>query len=453
MKNQTFTTTIALCVLSANIAFAQVSTPQTPSIELLPKVDTAANITNETAFPYSIELTAAQCGAPAKWSQSSGPSGVEILGSGSQALAQVHHSGNYEFEYACCNVSTDRKSSLLNSNSLIGFGKNTTGGVASNGFTVVTSTKDSGPGSLREALSLTGPNWITFDPALDGKTIYLDSIINIKNSNITIDGRDASVTISTTKKEIFLMTFRGGNTIIHGIKFDGNGTDSTALMLREGLNYWVDHVTITNFRKDDALSIGQGNRPDTSASEVTISNYRAVETSKGIQAGGNGNFPDFPRTRVTVHTSELAADERNPRVQYGGIFHVFNTYIHSFVYGGMDVGRNAQVISENNVFSALSAKSAKTSQTGRYSGIEYPLEGPGNRPVGHIYSKGDLFIDSATSSGSINPTNPSPFVIPYSYELLDVNLVRETVLQNAGVENIDSSLNQCQVQRISRTVP
>ncbi len=449
MKLSALTTTLGLTILAADILFAQVATPQNPTIDLASEQPTIGT-DGDTTYPHAIELTAETCSTPANWTQSLGPTSVEILGSGSQAVAQINQPGSYGFEYSCC--SFDRKSSLINSNSLVGFGENTTGGLNSNGFTVVSNTNDDGPGSLREALSLSGPNWIIFDTALNGRTIYLNSPINVKNPDITIDGRGSTVTVSPAQNNMFLIAFRGGNTILHGIKLDGQGLTATALMLRQGYNYWIDHLTITNFQNDDAISIGQGGKTD-SASEITISNYKVHSTSKGILSGGNGNYPDFPTNRVTVHSSELAAGERNPRVQYGSIYHVFNSYIHSFKYVGMEAGRNAKLISENNVFSALTANNPKNAQTGRYASSNiFPAELP-NGPIGHIYSRGDLFLDDSASSGSINPTTPTPFNIPYNYELLDVNLVRDAVLQKAGAENINNSLNQCQVQRISQTVP
>jgi hypothetical protein len=428
-------------IFCASNAYSQITSPQRPQIELLGSTN-----------PYSqetIDLTASYCATSPTWRQVVGPSDANILTSGTQVTAEINQAGYYEFEHSCCTI--DRKGSLLNSPSLVGFGQYTTGGSQSSGYTVVTNVNDDGPGSLRQALAQGGPVWIVFDPSINGKTIYLQSELNISNSDITIDGRGASVTLSPTRDGMHLAAFRGGNTIIHGIKLDGRGHDATALMLREGRNYWIDHVTITNFSGDDAISIGQGNKVNTSASEITISNYRAHNTSKGLKAGGNGTYPNFPVNRVTVHTSELAAEERNPRTQYGSIFHVFNSYVHSFIYAGMDSGRNAQIISENNVFSALSAKNNNNAQMGRFATAKvYPLEGP-NGPIGHVYSTGDLFIDSANSSGSINPSSPSPFNIPYSYNLQDANAVVGLVQKNAGVENLDNTMQNCQIQTFSHT--
>lgn len=341
------------------------------------------------------------------------------------------------------NCSVDRKQSLLNRSSLLGFGANTTGGVDSVEYTVISNTNDDGPGSLRQALTSSGPRWIIFDPSLDGKTIYLRTTINVRHPNVTIDGRDARVTISPAQEPFLLFTFRGGNSIINGLTIDGLGMNGTALMLREGDNYWVDHVTITNLSGDDSISLGQGNKQQTSADLITISNYRAYNTSKGIQAGGNGNYPDHPLLHTTIYSSELAASERNPRFQYGVRAHVFNSFIHSFTSSGMDAGRTAQIISENNVISADTAKNPNSSQIGWYSsGQTYANES--HRPEGHIYTFNDLLINNAASSGSINPSEPAPFVIDYEYKPIDSNLVQDHVVKNAGALNNDNSLEYCE---------
>src|SRR5690606_6114515 len=66
--------------------------------------------------------------------------------------------------------------------------------------TVVTNTNDSGPGSLRDALSQ-GNRWITFDktafPPNQERVITLTSGIQLP-SNITIDGRGSQVRVTGT---------------------------------------------------------------------------------------------------------------------------------------------------------------------------------------------------------------------------------------------------------------
>ena len=393
------------------------------------------------------ELDQFACSVPgARWEQTGGPKTALNYNDGSLGTATITESGQYDFELSCCHVSS-RVDSLLSSPDRIGFGRNTTGGAAAIGFTVVDSLANSGPGTLREALARDEPTWIIFDDSIRGGVIELNEAINVEASDITIDGRESDITVSIRSGLAFpLLQLRGGNMIIAGITIDGNGTQGTAIMPREGSNYWLDHMTVTNFASDDGVSIGQGNRPNTSASEVTISNFLAYNTSKGIQAGGNDNFPNFPLHRTTIHSSILAARDRVPRIQYGGQAHVFNTYIHSFEYGGMDAGRGAIIISENNVFSALEANNSRSAQTGRPAGVG---------PTGFVFSSGDLFLDSAESSGEINPSSIFRFDIDYEYELMPANQVVDYVNSNAGARNaqiISSFGSTCNVVRESFTI-
>ena len=265
----------------------------------------------------------------------------------------------------------------------------------------MTSLDDRGPGTLRDALAQPTPLWIIFDPSIKGGQIELKSALNVKVKDITIDGYDSDITITADNNDFVPLQFRGGNTIIHGLTVDGQGTTLTGIFIREGDLYWVDHVTVTDVQ-DDALGLGQANKLDTSASEITISNYRVYNTIKGMLGGGNAEQPYHPLFRVTVHSSSLGARDRNPRVQTGGQVHAFNNYIHSFEYGGMDASRNSIIISENNVFSALKAGRVGNAQTGRAPTNGAPIPG-------HIFSEGDIFLDVAESSGSINPSNVDPF--------------------------------------------
>lgn len=441
MKSKQMSTTF-FCVLLAQLpsAFAQITQPQAPVIELLVDVPGAKNV--NTQLPYLHNLVEPRCvHSGSKWQQLSGPSASSISNNGGSSVVSIDSAGTYEFQLNCC--SADRKDSLLGHSSRVGFGAATTGGLNSTGYTVVSNTNDSGPGSLRDALQSTGPSWIIFDQSLDGQTIFLSQSIDTSRPNKTIDGRGVSVTISAQSgsKGWPIFAFRGGNVIIHGIEITGGNSDVAALMLREGTNYWVDHVTISNMG-DDAISIGQGSKPSTSATDITISNYKVFNTPKGILTGGNGNYPTFPLTRVTIHSSDLAAGERNPRTQRGGQTHIFNSYLHSYIYVGMEAGRDGIIISENNVLSAINAKKPGNSQTGRYSSLNY-FAHESHQPVGHIFTSGDLYLDNAISSGSINPSSPPKFSIPYNYSLLSADAVLQHVSDNAGSENTDHSTLQC----------
>ncbi len=348
----------------------------------------------------------------------------------------------------------DRINSLLSSPDRVGFGGKTTGGAAAKKFTVVTSIADRGAGSLREAVQKSDsdpkrndPVWVIFDESLKGKTIYLNSPISTFQKNLTIDGRgkngmlDITISRSPSAPSFVLLQLRGGNTIIHGITFDGKGKLATALMPRQGNNVWLDHLTITGFKGDDGISIGQGGKAD-STSEITISNYLAYNTSYSIQAGGNDKFPNFPLHRGTILKSSLGASQRSPRITFGGKWHMYNNYVHSFELGSaIDINNGSQMIAEHNVVSGKKSRAPQRAITGRRGAGEMPGGGP--IPVGHVYTKGNILLDGADEEGSVNPSSPKAFGIPYLYDIMPVNQVVDYVKQNAGAKNASGDLRVC----------
>ena len=78
---------------------------------------------------------------------------------------------------------------------------------------VVDSADDTGPGSYRDALSR-GDRHITFDPALDGRTISLTGDVLVAGSNITLDGSGVDITITG-----YATKFSGTNIIVAGMSY------------------------------------------------------------------------------------------------------------------------------------------------------------------------------------------------------------------------------------------
>ena len=74
---------------------------------------------------------------------------IELLQEG-EIETQSEESGNQVEELVC---REDRVHTLLNNGHRVGFGRNTTGGADAAAITTVTSLADSGPGTLREAIS------------------------------------------------------------------------------------------------------------------------------------------------------------------------------------------------------------------------------------------------------------------------------------------------------------
>jgi len=404
----------------------------------IPAVSVAQNSVGEVDVNALVwKLDSGSCANPgALWTQTSGPTVPVLINNGADSSVRVGEHGDYEFELSCCsangNGSGDRVQALMSSPDRIGFGAATTGGSAASSFTVVTSLKDDGEGSLREAMKQDGPLWIIFDESIHGGTINLRSSINTHTSDITLDGAGADITLRPISGGEFpLLQFRGGNGIIHGITIDLNQTRSTGLGLKEGKNYWVDHITVSGAIYDDGLTLTQQNRGKDSSTEITVSNYHVYDTNYGI-LGGGGKLDSYVPYNVTIHSSNLSARDRNPRIVNNGFAHFFNNYVHSHTYSGASADTDSVLVAENNVFSARDANNPKVSLVGRSTtgGVD-----------GTVYEGGNLFLHEASSSGNVRGLSQMPFTIPYSYTLMDVEDVAEHVLSNAGAANATTHIS------------
>ena len=427
---------------------------------LIPSLVFPADMYRVSAKELVIRLGEACGGGGAEWTRTSGPSSVLVRNLGDRSYARLYETGNYEFSTSCCSTTNrsveslasnrapaarSRVSSLITSPDRVGFGRNTTGGAAANGYTVVTSLNDSGRGTLREALKESRPPmWITFADSIRGGTINLRESINVTARNITIDGAGSDITISVARSAQFpMLQFRGGNTIIHGITLDGNKSRSTGMMLREGNNYWVDHVTVKNFEYDDGISVGQPSREDTSASEITVSNYHSLNTNYSLLGGGDVSVRNYPPYLITIHSSILSAEDRNPKIKNHGTAHLFNNYIHSYRFSGSNAGANSVIYSQNNVFSALSANNPRNA-----------LSGPTNNggSVGRVYSSDDVFLDRASYHGDVRVVSRSAMKLPYSYNLRSSSQVLDHVNANAGADYAQSGTSTAQKIPVAETV-
>lgn len=182
-----------------------------------------------------------------------------------------------------------------------GFGTNTPGG---SGGTVVhvINLNDSGPGSLREALSA-GDRTVVFDV---GGEINLNSSIRVKGAFITIDGFTALSPISLRGAGLSLHGTKGAHDIIiRGIRIrNANATPSTdGITIAFGAyNVIVDHVSICCSR-DENIDITEGSH------DVTV--------SWSILAGNGKNMLiKYNPSRVTLqHNILTESASRNPQVR------------------------------------------------------------------------------------------------------------------------------------------
>lgn len=188
---------------------------------------------------------------------------------------------------------------------LEGFGASTTGGAGGDRY-VVTSLADSGPGTLRDALS---GSWREIEFEVGG-TIALESGISVRGDHITLDGSTSptpGVTITAAHSGVVgaLLELRGASDIIiRHIRVtdapDSNAGDNLRILL-DAHDIVIDHVSLRR-AGDGSLDISDG------AHDVTVQWSIIAETVKNslIRTGVyNLSFH---------HNLYVGGDERNPQL-------------------------------------------------------------------------------------------------------------------------------------------
>jgi pectate lyase len=258
----------------------------------------------------------------------------------------------------------------------IGFGRAATGG-AGGEVRWVTTTEDSGPGSLRELATGDEPKWIRF---AQGGTIEVDNPIKI-GSNTSIDGRDADVTISGAGLELDDVE----NVIVTDMVFKhGTGNDFTdALQIINGTHdVWIDHNTFADY-PDGLVDITRGST-DVTVSYNDFSDHVKVMLINGGMDSSEDRPPEEP-VRVTVHHNLFDGTfVRNPKARWAEV-HLFNNYFRDWGQDGRGVAvqadTDAEIYSESNVFDAgennrdAMSSSAEAEPRGRISSTGDLLEG------------------------------------------------------------------------------
>jgi pectate lyase len=193
-----------------------------------------------------------------------------------------------------------------------GYGASTPGG-AGKPIYRVTTRADSGPGSLRDALSR-GDRCVVFDVAGE---IVLRSQLSIKGGFVTVDGFSAPAPGITLRDYGLMMWGTGGvhDVIVRGLRIRnaGQGTcggidDHTAGACWDGIQIKsgatrvvIDHVSIDN-ASDGAIDIAR-------SSDVTVQWSILSGTGKSSLIEGS--------TRVSMHHNLfIDAQNRNPQAQW-----------------------------------------------------------------------------------------------------------------------------------------
>lgn len=308
-----------------------------------------------------------------------------------------------------------------------GFGAATPGGSGKPVYRV-TNLRDSGPGSLRDAVSR-GQRLIVFDV---GGEINLSSRIHVKGSYITIDGFTARPPGITLKGWGLYMWGNDGahNIIIRGIRVRNSAGD--------GLHVSKGAHDIVIDRSSVALA-GDGNIDITEGTyNVTVSRTILAEP-----AAGNKNMLimyDSPRRITLHHNLFIKAESRSPQIQTDGLgtpatdttVDMRNNLIWDWSGGYGSRIRYGPWVNIINNFYAANGGDARDAL------IVCPgLECDDNNPASaaRVYAKGNISAEGINLDARGNHSAPFPSA---PVETLDAKTAACDVLADAGVRPLDN---------------
>ena len=193
---------------------------------------------------------------------------------------------------------------------------------------------------LERYASSTEPYVIIIDSDITGGGVNdLQDEIHV-NSNKTIIGAGSGKTLNG----VALLSRDKQNIIIRNIRLTRGRIDGVAF--HNCHHVWVDHCDFSN-SYDGLLDITNG------SDFVTVSWVRLHDHNKvSITNSGTCHYDDYNKERVTfAHCMFDKNTQRNPRIGYGKM-HIYNSYWENIKLYCIGFHSQAQVLSENNYFSA-----------------------------------------------------------------------------------------------------
>jgi len=269
-----------------------------------------------------------------------------------------------------------------------GYGTDTPGGRGGR-VIAVTNLNDSGTGSLRAALTATGPRYVIFRV---GGTITLQSDISITSPFVTVAGQTAPgsgiLVRSSASNTKGLLDVEANDVVIRHLRFRvGPGGEGKGLDISPAARVVIDHNSFSWAVDENATSYDN-------ATDITFSwnifseglsnaTHGEGEHSRGFFMSGTGS------ARLTAHHNLMAHNmRRNPEVNTAGTTDVRNnvTYnwgTHAHMYSDKNGAHCANVV--GNYFKAGPSTSGGREEIDGYVG--------GSAPGMDLYTYGNVMAD------------------------------------------------------------
>ncbi len=209
---------------------------------------------------------------------------------------------------------------------------------------------------------------------------------------------------------------------------------------------WVDRVTLTDVPlTDDFLPVENGKKKQchdgaldiTNASDYVTVSYSVFgqHDKTTLVGGGDSATADEGKLRVTFSNNVYRdVAQRAPRVRFGQV-HVFNNYFvgsksaspyaHSYSIGA---GKNAKILSSNNVFEVAGAASCDGVVTNMSSANPGAFKDSGS-------------VLNGKALGACAVSNAVSWTPPYAFAPRPVSLVKTNALAQAGVGKISTTIS------------
>ena len=272
---------------------------------------------------------------------------------------------------------------------------------------IVSSTADSGPGSLRQrVLDSTVGDTITFVAGLDGATITLAGSQLLIDKDLTIDasGLANGLTISGNDSSRVFEINAGSSVEMRGFTIaDGDSTEAGGILVEDASLSLVD-MTVSNNHANASGGGIKNVRGVVTLTRTTLSGNSADINGGGIFSGGGGTSTEV----VTIINSTVSGNSSNTG---GGIYNFFGTLsvMHSTVSGNQATTQGGG-IQNSAAITATIENSIVAGNTDSGIGPDISNGGPitvvGANLIGNNQSVTSQFPAGPLTGTSANPLDP-----------------------------------------------